>query len=69
MEGTEPFRESPDHAGRGVCCQHGSPRSAAGPLNAPAPAAISTIRVPGPTPTMSSAVFETGTVIRCAVAS
>ena len=24
MEGTEPFREPPDHAGRDVCCQHGS---------------------------------------------
>jgi hypothetical protein len=24
MEGTEPLREPPDHAGRDVCCQHGS---------------------------------------------
>jgi hypothetical protein len=24
MEGTEPFREPPDHAGRNICCQHGS---------------------------------------------
>ena len=69
MEGTEPFREPPDHAGRDVCCQHGS--SPLGGRTAQRPGAGCDVNNlgAGPTPTMSSAVFETGPVIRCAVAS
>ncbi len=45
MKGTEPFREPPDHAGRDVCCEHGS--SPLGGRTAQRPGAGCDINNPG----------------------